>query len=123
MTNKILVVEDDFANQQVATLFLKKFGFDCDVAENGHEAVALSSKIKYPLIFMDCQMPGMDGFEATQQIRKTEGPNQKTPIIALTANAVMGIREKCLAAGMSDILTKPIKMESLNEMAKKWIEE
>ena len=122
MTNKILVVEDDFANQQVAVLFLKKFGYETDVAENGAIAVDMAKKEKYPLIFMDCQMPEVDGFEATKQIRNIEGPNQETPIIALTANAVIGIREECLSCGMNDVLNKPINMQSLEEITKKWFE-
>ena len=122
MTSKILGVEDDFANQQVAVLFLKKFGYDTDVAENGAVAVEMAQKEKYPLIYMDCQMPKMDGFAATKQIRNSEGPNKTTPIIALTANAVVGIHEECLSCGMNDVLNKPINMQSLEDITKQWIE-
>jgi CheY-like chemotaxis protein len=119
--NKILVAEDDFANQQVTTLFLKKFGYETDIAENGLEASKLAQKEKYQLIFMDCQMPEMDGFESAKLIRSLKGPNQATPIIALTANVVVGIREECLAAGMNDILNKPMNINSLKEITEKWI--
>jgi len=120
MTNKILVVEDDFANQQVAILFLKKFGYETEIAENGAQAVVLAQANKYPLILMDCQMPVMDGFTATRQIRTQPGPNQTTPIIALTANLVSGIDEQCKQSGMDDLLNKPVKMQDMQAMAERW---
>lgn len=119
---RILVVEDDYANQQVTTLFLKKFGHLSDIAENGEIAVELASQHKYQLILMDCQMPIMDGFVATQKIRSTEGPNQKTPVIALTANLVNGIHEDCHNSGMDDVLNKPVTMKAMQEMVNKWID-
>lgn len=120
MTAKILVVEDDYANQQVAVLYLKKLGYKADVAENGSIAVDLSTKIQYSVILMDCQMPVMDGFTASQSIRETEGLNQETPIIALTANLVSGILEECLACGMNDILNKPIAVADMKNILIKW---
>lgn len=120
MTAKILVVEDDYANQQVAVLYLKKLGYKADVAENGSIAVDLSTKTQYSVILMDCQMPVMDGFTASQSIRETEGLNQETPIIALTANLVSGILEECLACGMNDILNKPIAVADMKNILTKW---
>lgn len=122
MDTKILIVEDDFANQQVATLFLKKFGYQTEVAVNGAIAANLSQKNQYSLILMDCQMPVMDGFTATKAIRSKPGPNQTTPIIALTANLVSGIRTDCQQCGMNDILYKPVSMSAMQEMVDKWIE-
>lgn len=120
---KILIVEDDFANQQVASLFLKRFGFQTEIAENGKQAVEMANQQKYPIIFMDCQMPLMDGFEATKKIRNYCQFNQQTPIIALTANLLAGISLKCQQAGMDDILNKPVKMDEMQLMAKKWFDQ
>lgn len=120
MTTKILVVEDDYANQQVATLYLKKLGYLSDVAENGAVALDLSQKYQYEIILMDCQMPIMDGFMATKMIRETAGLNQATPIIALTANLVSGIREECQESGMDDILNKPIAVAEMKKILDKW---
>lgn len=121
MTIKVLVVEDDLANQQVALLFLKRFGYQAIIAENGAVAVENCKETKYPIIFMDCQMPVMDGFTASLAIRENQGPNQFTPIIALTANSLIGIKKECISAGMDDILSKPISLDRLNEMTEKWI--
>ncbi len=123
MDTKILVVEDDFANQKVTTLFLKKFGYQTEVAENGAIAASLSQQNHYSMILMDCQMPIMDGFTATKAIRATEGPNQDTPIIALTANLVSGIRAECSKCGMNDILYKPVTMAAMKAMVEKWSEQ
>ncbi len=123
MDTKILIVEDDFANQQVATLFLKKFGYQTEVAENGAVAASLSQQKQYSLILMDCQMPIMDGFTATEAIRTTPGPNQETPIIALTANLVSGIRADCEHCGMNDILYKPVTMAAMQAMVEKWVDQ
>ncbi|WP_196140115.1 response regulator [Aliikangiella sp. G2MR2-5] len=120
-SEKILVAEDDFANQRVATLFLKKLGYQVDIAENGQTAVSLASENTYALILMDCQMPVMDGFEATRKIRVEQGPNQQVPIIALTANVVCGINGECEKAGMNDILNKPVQLEQMKSMLERWI--
>jgi len=122
LSEKILVVEDDFANQQVSLLFLQKFGYDVEVAENGANAVELAERNSYQLILMDCQMPILNGFEATKKIRSTPGINQTTPIVALTANLVDGIHQQCIDSGMNDVLNKPIKMDLLGRMVEQWIE-
>jgi len=121
MTTEILIVEDDFANQQVARLFLKKFGYESEIVENGEKAVEATKHKKYSLIFMDCQMPVMDGFTATRSIRVTQGVNQNTPIIALTANLVNGINQQCRSSGMDDVICKPISMQGLKDITEKWI--
>ncbi len=108
----ILVVEDNKVNQKVATHILRKSGFRTQVAENGIEAVEAVRECDFSLVLMDCQMPGMDGFEATRQIRAEQG-GRRLPILALTANAVTGDRERCLAAGMDDYITKPIQPAEL----------
>ena len=123
--SKILVAEDDFTNQVVARGILQKFGCQVDIAENGVEAVQAVCTGKYFLVFMDCQMPDLDGYSATKQIRAVEGERKssdRTPIIAMTANALEGDREKCLAAGMDDYVGKPIDPEKLAEVIAKWKE-
>ena len=119
----ILVVEDNETNQEVVTSMLKKLGCRVSVASNGKEAVDAVSESFYNLIFMDCQMPVMDGYQATAEIRsiedKKEGENY-TPIIALTANALEGDREKCLTAGMDDYLSKPFKQDEIRKKIEKW---
>ena len=121
MPSKILIVEDDFANQQVASLFIKKFGYPLELAENGKIALDKALTQPFGLILMDCQMPIMNGFESTIQIRKNEGPNQNTPIIALTANMVKGVKKECIDTGMNDLLFKPIDMKSMRDMIEKWL--
>ncbi len=112
----ILVVEDNKINQTVIGLNLEEMGYDFSVAENGVEALAYLSKNSYDLILMDCQMPEMDGFEATRQIRKLEDPAKSNiVIVALTANALKGDREKCLQAGMNEYLTKPVNTDELSK--------
>jgi len=119
----ILLVEDNPVNKMVATKILTLY--DCQVthAWNGKEAVELRSKQKFDLILMDCQMPEMDGFEATRAIRELEARNKDiaTPIIALTANALKGDRKKCLQAGMDDFISKPIRKEVLASVMLKWL--
>lgn len=115
---QILLVEDNLTNQLVAKGILKKLGFDSDLAEDGQKAVEVLSEKDYDLVLMDCQMPVMDGYEATQQIRSpaSEVRDHHIPIIAMTANAMKGDKEKCLASGMDDYIAKPIKADHLARM-------
>ncbi|MCX8063627.1 MAG: response regulator [Candidatus Hydrogenedentes bacterium] len=119
---KVLLVEDNITNQQVALGMLKKFGITPDVANNGKEAIELLSKNDYDLVFMDVQMPEMDGYETTQVIRNPSSTvrNHNIPIIAMTAHALEGDKEKCLEAGMNDYISKPITPEALNTLLQKW---
>jgi len=112
---RLLLVEDNPVNQKVATMMLRKLGCEVVVASNGKEAVDRASAEDFDLICMDCQMPVMDGLEASRRIRALEGPRSTTPIIALTANAIKGVREECLAAGMTDYVTKPVSIQTLLE--------
>src|SRR5450759_2898445 len=105
---RVLLAEDNPINQMVARALLERAGCDVTMANNGDEAVALSAVGEFALIFMDCQMPVLDGYAATAAIRRREGDARRTPIIAMTANAMPGDRERCLAAGMDDYLAKPI---------------
>lgn len=110
---RVLLVEDNPLNSKVAVLMLEKLGFAVDVATNGLEALEVHLQASYDIIFMDCQMPGMDGFEATAEIRKQESDDFRPIIIALTAEAVAGDRKRCLAAGMDDYIPKPMRKETL----------
>ena len=117
----VLVVEDNAVNQRLGMRMLEKRGCRVDVAANGLEAVEMVERLKYDLVFMDCQMPEMDGYEATAEIRRREDASKHTLIIAMTAHTMQGDREKCLKAGMDDYIAKPIKKESLLEMMEKWM--
>lgn len=117
----LLLVEDNKINQLVAGKFLQKFGYQYDIAENGAQALERMQTKAYDAILMDCQMPVLDGFEATKRIRLLEQSSQRhVPIIGLTANALEGDREKCLACGMDDFTTKPIKIDELEAKLKQW---
>ncbi|HLJ18381.1 MAG TPA: PAS domain S-box protein [Bryobacteraceae bacterium] len=120
---RILVVEDNTTNQQVALAILSKLGYRADAAENGEGAIAALRKADYDAVLMDCQMPVMDGFEACRQIRSGLNGirNPAIPIIALTAHAMTGDREKCIAGQMNDYLSKPIEPAQLAELLTKWI--
>ena len=118
---KILLVEDNIVNQKVASRMLEKAGFRCDVAENGREALEAVFRIPYDLVFMDCQMPVMDGYEATREIRKIEEKGRHTHIVAMTAHAMKGDREHCLEVGMDDYITKPVTFASLCEILERYL--
>jgi PAS domain S-box-containing protein len=123
-TARILLAEDNMVNQKIALRLLEKSGLSADLARNGKEAVEAAQKARYDLILMDCQMPEMDGFEATMEIRRLEKATsqQHTPIVALTANAMAGDRERCLDCGMDDYVSKPFDVKALQGLITRWLE-
>jgi len=118
---RVLVAEDNGVNQLVATKLLEYLGGRVDIAPNGRDAVRMAGSEAYDLVLMDCQMPELDGYEATAEIRRLEGESSRVPIIAMTANAMSGDRERCLAAGMDDYVTKPIKLSCLSGVLERWL--
>ena len=122
-TTHILLVEDNAVNQLVGLTMLKKLGYRADLAANGEEAVAALQKRRYDLVLMDIQMPGMDGYEATQVIRDPASPviDHHLPIIAMTANVLPGDREACLLSGMNDFISKPIRSAELSATIERWL--
>jgi signal transduction histidine kinase/AmiR/NasT family two-component response regulator len=112
---RILVAEDNPVNQKVALLHLRRLGYQAEIAEDGRAALAALARQTFDIVFMDCQMPELDGFAATRLIREREARSggRRMPIVAMTAGAVMGDRENCLAAGMDDYVTKPVRWEDL----------
>jgi len=118
---KILVVEDNLVNQQVAVSRLKKLGYRVETADNGESAINKLKEQHYDLVFMDCQMPVLDGYEATRRIRQMDERASTLPIIAMTANAMSGDREKCLSAGMNDYLAKPVRTDELDKVLTNWL--
>lgn len=118
---KVLIVEDNDVNRMVAVRLLQKLGHEVHVAHNGREACEATATLPFDIILMDVQMPEMDGLTATGVIRGREGGNRHTPVIALTASAMDGDRQRCLAGGMDDYLTKPLSATALAQVVEKWV--
>ncbi|HKQ19539.1 MAG TPA: response regulator [Candidatus Eisenbacteria bacterium] len=117
---RALVAEDNVVNQKVACRLLEKLGCRVEVAANGKEAVEMTGRIPFDVVFMDCQMPVLDGYDATREIRKREGSRQRTPILAMTANAMDSDRDRCLEAGMDDFISKPVHPPLLRQALERW---
>jgi len=117
---RVLLADDNIVNQKLAVKMLEKLGCSVDLACNGREAVELAQQLPYDLVFMDCHMPEMDGFEATAEIRKHSASERRIPIVAVTADALAGDREKCLDAGMDGYISKPIKRDDLSRALEQW---
>jgi CheY-like chemotaxis protein/HPt (histidine-containing phosphotransfer) domain-containing protein len=118
---RILLAEDHEINQKLAVALLERFGYRVEVVGTGAQAVAAVRRGGYDLVLMDCQMPELDGYEATAEIRRLEGAGRRIPIVAMTANAMDGERERCLAAGMNDYITKPIDRTRLSQTLERWL--
>ena len=118
---KILIAEDNLVNQKLLLRQLKKVGYEADAASNGREAVEKARQNQYNLILMDCHMPEMDGYEATKLIREQE-VKRRVPIVALTADAMQGTRDRCLAVGMDDYYTKPLKQQDIEDITSKFLD-
>jgi CheY-like chemotaxis protein len=119
----ILLVEDNPVNQKVAIRMLEKLGYRADVVGNGTAAIAAWQRGRYDLILMDCQMPELDGYGATQEIRRLENGTRHIPIVALTAHAMKGADEECIAAGMDGYLSKPIDPNELDAVLSHFLRE
>ncbi len=120
---RVLVVEDNIVNQKITIAMLKSLGFSADAAADGSEAVRMVQALPYDVVLMDCDMPIMDGFEATREIRRRAGAAKRIPIIAVTAHAMKGDRERCIEAGMDDYLAKPVGKEELSRTVEKYMGE
>ncbi len=123
LSGRILLVEDNPVNQKVARSMLRKLGLEAEVAANGRVAMTMVESERFDVILMDCQMPEMDGFEATTAIRRLEQERglPRTPVIAMTAAALAGDRDRCLSVGMDDFLSKPVKLGVLREAVMRWL--
>jgi len=117
---RVLVVDDHTTNQKVGRLMLENLGCSVDISANGKEAVRMLDLLPYDVVFMDCEMPEMDGFEATAEIRRRHAAKRHVPIVAMTAKAVQGDRERCLGAGMDDYISKPVRLEDLEAALLRW---
>ena len=118
---RVLVVDDNPINQKVASHMLQRLGYVVDVADNGQQAVDATAAQRYCLILMDCQMPVMDGYAATEEIRRREGAERHTPIVALTAHAQEDNRRQCLEIGMDGFVTKPMNGQALEDVIRTWL--
>ena len=117
---RILVVDDNPCNQKVACLILGKLSCRADVAGDGQEALEMLESLSYDLILMDCQMPRVDGYQATAAIRAREGDDAHVPVVAMTAHAMAGDRERCIEAGMDDYISKPVNQDKLRQIVARW---
>jgi len=117
---RVLVAEDNPVNQTVTRRMLETLGYEVDVVGNGAEAVSAVGDNRYAAVLMDCQMPGMDGYEATRNIRDREGSGRRLPIVAMTAGAMQGDAERCLVAGMDDYMSKPVALDRLESVIERW---
>ncbi len=119
---RVLVVEDNLVNQKVAMRMIEKLGYSVQVVADGKAALDAMDKEAFDLILMDCQMPVMDGYAATEEIRRREGEERHTPIVALTAHAIAENRKRCLEIGMDDFVTKPVTADQLERVLENWIQ-
>lgn len=120
-SGRILVVEDNVVNQKIVLGMLRSLGFQADLAVNGAEALVVVDAQDFDLVFMDCQMPEVDGYEATRRIRVLENAQRRLPIVAMTANVMAGDEEKCFEAGMDEFLPKPVRIQALDAVLRKWL--
>ncbi len=119
---RVLVVEDNVVNQRLAQAQLATLGFAADVVASAGEALTAMAHKRYALVLMDCHMPGMDGYQATAEIRRCEtGTARRTVVVAMTAHARDEARRECLAAGMDDYISKPVEIEALEAVLKRWL--
>jgi CheY-like chemotaxis protein len=119
---RVLVAEDNTVNQLLVKRMFEKLGCKIDLAGNGREAVRMATELRYDIIFMDCSMPDLDGYEATALLRDHERRgNPRIPIIALTANAMAGDRDRCLAADMDGHLSKPVRLDEIRHALQRWV--
>jgi len=119
-SRRVLVAEDNVINQRVAVAMLRHLGFDVDVVADGADAVRAAVATHYRLILMDCQLPGLDGYRATAEIRRLQEPPRRTPVIAVTGSEAAADRQRCLAAGMDDHVAKPLRLKALTSLISRW---